>query len=123
MDLIEKINKEIKERKHEIDTDLISDTWHTFKELYTHRNILYIKLCKELSMKKDFWVFKTKEHDDESIMEGYFILGVKLPDNSYISYHMNIENWALCDFAQEIEKSPIKGKYTSNDALTNLLKI
>ena len=123
MNLIEKINKEIKDHEHEIDTDLISDTWHTFKELYTHRNILYIKLCKELSMKKDFWVFKTKEHDDESIMEGYLILGVKLPDNSYISYHMNIENWALCDFAQEIEKSPIKGKYTSNDALTNLLKI
>ena len=123
MDLIEKINKEIKENKHEIDTDLISDTWHTFKELYNHRSILYIKLCKELSMKKDFWVFKTKKHDDESIMEGYFILGVKLPDNSYISYHMNIENWTLCDFAQEIQKSPIKGKYTSNDALTNLLKL
>ena len=123
MDLIEKINKEIKEHKHEIDTDLISDTWHTFGELYKHRSILYIKLCKELSLKEDFWVFKTSKHDDESIMEGYFILGIKLPDNSYISYHMNIDNWALCDFAQEIEKSPIKRKYTSNDALTNLLKI
>ena len=56
-------------------------------------------------------------------MEGYFILGIKLPDNSYISYHMNNEDWDLCEFAQDIEKSPIKGKYTSNDTLTNLLKI
>ena len=123
MNLTEKINKEIKDHDHEMYTDLISDTCHTFKELYNHRSILYIKLCKELSMKKDFLVFKTKKHNDESIMEGYFILGVKLPDNSYISYHINIENWTLCEFAQEIKKSPIKGKYTSNDALTNLLKI
>ena len=122
-EIVAKINQEIKENVKQIDTDLISDTWHTFGELYKHRSILYIKLCKELSLKKDFWVFKTKKHDDESIMEGYFILGIKLPDNSYISYHMNNEDWDLCEFAQEIEKSPIKGKHTSNDTLSNLLKI
>lgn len=76
-----------------------------------------------MQRKKDFLVFKTKKHNDGSIMEGYFILGVKLPDNSYISYHINIENRALREFAQEIKKSPIKGKHTSNDALANLLKI
>ena len=123
MNIINKINQEIKENEENIDTDLISDTWHTFGELYQHRSILFIKLCKELSLKKDYQVFRTKKHNDESIMEEYFILGVKLPDHSYISYHINNEYWDLCEFAKKIEKSPIKGKYTSNDALTNLLKI
>ena len=122
-EIVAKINQEIKENVKQIDTDLISDTWHTFGELYKHRSILYIKLCKELSMKDKYFVYRTKKHYDESIMEGYFILGIKLPDNSYISYHMNNEDWDLCDFAKVISHSPIQGKYTSLDALNNLLKL
>lgn len=123
MNLTEQINNEIKEHVHEIDTDLISDTWHTFGELYQHRSILYIKLCQELSLKKKYFVFKTKKHYDGSIMKGYFILGIKLPDQSYISYHMKNKDWLLCEFAKEIEKSPIEKKYTSTDAISNLLKL
>ena len=121
--IVEKINQEIRENVKQIDTDLISDTWHTFGELYQHRSILYIKLCKELSEKGKYVVYRTRKHFDKSIMEGYFILGIKLPDNSYISYHMNNKNWALCDFAKTISCSPLQEKYTSLDALNNLLKL
>ena len=42
--MVERINKEIKDNMDVINTDLISDGWHTFGELYQHRS-LFIKLC------------------------------------------------------------------------------
>ena len=44
--MIEKINEEIKQNANNIDTDLISDGWHTFGELYHHRSF-----CFQLKMK------------------------------------------------------------------------
>jgi len=121
--MIEKINEEIKQNINNIDTDLISDGWHTFGELYNHRSLLFIKLCKLLSNKDDYFVYKSKKHFDGSQMGGCFNLGIRLPDNTYIAYHIFDKEWSMCDFAKELEKSPIEGKYTSNDAINNLMKI
>ena len=46
-----------------------------------------------------------------------------MPDNTYIAYHMFDKEWDLCGFALELEKSPIEGKFTSNDAINNIEKI
>jgi len=121
--MLEDINEEIKLNIDNIDTDLISDGWHTFGELYRHRSVLFIKLAKVMAMNKKYFVYKARKHSDGTIMDGCFNLGVRLPDETYIAYHLFNEDWETCDFAQELETSPIKGRYTSNDALDNLKKI
>ena len=121
--MIEKINKEIKENIKTINTDLISDGWHTFGELYNHRSLLFLKLCKELSKDEKYLVYKSKKHFDGSDMEGYFNLGVKLQDDTFVAYHISNQYWDECDFAETLEKSPIEGEYSSKDAVNNLMKI
>ncbi|MFA5602776.1 MAG: hypothetical protein WDA21_03475 [Bacilli bacterium] len=120
MNKINEINNLIKNSN--IDVDLISDGWHTFGELYKHRQMLLIKLCQFISKsnRKDLVVWKTRKHNDNTVMEGYFLLGITINKNNYISYHMDNNVWDLCAYAIELDKSPIVGNYNSKMALQNL---
>ncbi len=68
------------------DRELISDGYHTFKELYEHRVTLFIALAnthcdllKELYDKMEIsspWFFpfwKAKKHEDGTMYDGWFI--------------------------------------------------
>ncbi len=92
----EQINKIIKDEK--LDTNKISDGYHTFKELYEHRIALFISLCSQLNsaaeeLGKERVVWKSKIHSDGTSWEGWFMLGIFKEKGKQISYHLPNDYW------------------------------
>jgi hypothetical protein len=105
-------------------TTLISDGYHTFDELYQHRNALFIGICticylNESSYAKIAW--KSRRHDDgELAFNGeYFVLGLGNRPGEMITYHLPISYWEKCELFAEIETSLYDG-HTSDDVLKRL---
>lgn len=137
---VEGVNQVIK--NNNLDTNLISDGYHTFGELYNHRIILYIDLCLYLhlinhgglvydnnkfgggepstrfSAKHQVW--KTKVHSDGSIWEDWFLLGIDKEKGKQITYHLPMEYWFNCSFAETLDKAPEFDGHTSVDVLERL---
>lgn len=120
------INEEIELLSSE-DRGKISDTYHTFDELYEHRIILYIALALSIrvsdthSLKDSVW--KSKKHSDESEWDGWFLLGIGIEQGEQITYHLPTKYWDECDFAKELEKAPSFDGPTSQDVLDRIKKI
>lgn len=74
------------------DTGEISDGYHTFNELYYHRMMLFSIICN--TYKSVAW--KSWKHDDDTMYDDMFIVGVSLPYGDY-SYHYNKEHWDRFD--------------------------
>lgn len=66
----------------------ISDGSHTFEELYFHRMVLFATICNVY--KEHAW--KSWKHDDGTMFDDYFIVGVNTPEGSY-SYHYHKDYW------------------------------
>lgn len=69
-----------------------SDGYHTFNELYEHRNILFISLMKlnpSIS-------WRANNHEDGTMFDGWFIAGMHLPSGD-ISYHLPRSEWEELD--------------------------
>lgn len=112
---VEEINEEIKN----VDSNLISDGYHTFKELYEHRIVLYIALCTQLRHKYKVWMSDT--HSDGSKWEDWFILGINEEEGAQITYHLPMKYWSDCEgFASVKEKAPDFDGHTSKDVLNRL---
>lgn len=103
-------------------TGSISDGYHTFDELYDHRIILFITLCKCLSVEHDK-VWRSKLHSDGSEFKGWFILGIGKEKGKQITYHIPTERWEETDFAETLEKAPEWDGHTSADVLERLKKL
>lgn len=108
-----------------LDTNLISDGYHTFGELYDHRITLFITLCKIIDkdpqyQNSDYAVWKSKKHSDGSEWDGWFILGIGYPSGSQITYHLPISRWTECLFITELPKAPEWDGHTSADVLERL---
>src|SRR6188472_1874918 len=97
MDKEKNINNLIKSEG--IDTNLISDGYHTFAELYEHRIVLYMALCRILDDTGLAQVWKSKKHADGSEWAGWFVLGINHEDGQQITYHLPNSKWDECDFA------------------------
>ena len=116
-------------KKGLIEPKNISDGYHTFDELYKHRAILFITLCKELESNPSYQegqksnVWKSKKHSDNTDFKGWFIMGIGKEKGEQITYHLPNEYWDKVNFAQELDKSPEFDGHTSNDVLTRLLKL
>ncbi len=68
----------------------VSDGYHTFNELYEHRITIFIALMK--SNPKLAWI--APRHSDNSLWEGWFIAGMRLPTGD-VTYHINNKYWEL----------------------------
>ena len=90
MDKIEEINSMID----------MSAGYHTFEELYRHRMILFSIVCNK--EKSRSW--KSKLHDDGTMFDDYFIVGISTDEGQY-TYHYHIDNWDYFD-VEEIEYAP-----------------
>ena len=101
------------------DRGKISDGWHTFDELYDHRNTLFIKLCKQFKEK----VWRSKLHSNGTMHEGVFILGMGKEKGKQITYHISLSKWAETDFAETLDKAPDYDGHTNKDVLKRLEKI
>jgi hypothetical protein len=107
-----------------IDTNRVSDGYHTFGELYDHRCILYIAMCKLLSEKRDSpSVWRSKKHADGSVWEGWFLLGISTRKGEQITYHLPEKLWNGTHFAAVLEKAPEFDGHTSQDVLSRILKL
>ena len=67
----------------------LSDTYHSFNDLYKHRTVLTALLFLNLP-----YAWKSKIHDDGSMFDGMFIIGAPTP-TGMISYHYDLEYWDL----------------------------
>jgi hypothetical protein len=118
----EGINQVIRNNKDKIEVGKISDGFHTFDELYDHRIVLYIALCKAL--KDQHIIFRTQIHSDGSKWEGWFLLGLNVGKGRQISYHLPMSYWEECDFARNpiAEGLPVPkfDGHTSEDVLERL---
>lgn len=122
--------------------ELVSDGYHTFKELYDHRIRLWITLCainadrlfqeikprlsvnpeKEWEEINPFWI--TTVHSDGSSWDGWFLLGFGHKKGQQMTYHLPMPYWMECTkFATIIDKAPEFDGHTSADVLERLKEL
>ena len=101
----------------------ISDGYHTFDELYEHRVQLYILLCKEYYFSKEHKVWKSLLHSDGSKFEGWFVLGINTEPGKQITYHLPLDKWNECHFAEVVVQAPVFDGHSSKDVLNRLKKL
>lgn len=118
-DYIEEINKKIKEfeNANAISTNNISDGCHTFGELYDHRAKLFSVICNKNKTK----AWKSKMHDDGTMFDNYFIVGIETPKGQ-ATYHYEMKYWNLFH-VKELEKAPKWDGHTANEAIERLLSL
>jgi hypothetical protein len=119
----ETINQLIRESK--VDTNKVSDGYHTFGELYEHRIVLFIALCRQASIRNirnsnynPCW--KSLLHSDGTSLEGWFIMGYGRGEGHQITYHMPMEYWDHIKFAEVEARAPKWDGHTSQQALDRI---
>jgi hypothetical protein len=78
----------------------INDGYHTFKELYHHRAILFSVIC---TVYYDL-AWKSWKHADGTMFDDFFIVGVTTPKGNY-TYHYKKSYWDLF-YVRELEHAP-----------------
>lgn len=106
-------------KKEQVDTNKISDGYHTFGELYEHRITLFIALCRIVQdcTLKYVWRYQTDKD--------WFLLGIDKAEGHQITYHLPMSKWKETEFActlTEKEKPQFDG-HTSQDVLDRLNKL
>lgn len=106
------------------DTNIISDGYHTFGELYEHRTTNYLALCRIINQNRTAPVWKSKNHSDGELAFGgtWFLLGINTEPGKQITYHLPIEAWDKCNFV-ELEKAPEWDGHTSADVLERIAQL
>lgn len=98
----------------------LSDGYHSFGVLYTHRYALFIAVCKKAAYNGNI-VFRTQKRSDGTSYDNYFILGLESEPQKQIGYHLPMWLWNECDFATTIDCYPNFDGHTSDDVLLRLL--
>jgi len=98
--------------------DCTCDGYHTFDELYDHRIALFIALSKK--WERDISVWRSKLHADGSNFDDWFILGIDKREERQITYHLPIDKWDDCDYAETLDKAPEWDGHTSDDVLERI---
>lgn len=109
----------------ECETNAVSDSYHTFGELYDHRCLLFLAFLSlqnswfssKFQVSRPGW--RSRTHHDGSVWEGWFIAGTKL-NGKQISYHLPNSLWDSCHWLRDLETAPEWDGHTSQDVLTRL---
>jgi hypothetical protein len=110
----------------------IHDGFHSFRELYEHRCILFVTLCRSIHMpqmrsvgnpsdNKSVW--RSKKHSDGSEWSGWFILGIGTIPGNQITYHLPEKMWDMTSFVPVLEKAPTFDGHTYQDVINRLQKL
>lgn len=106
------------------DTNQISDGYHTFGELYEHRIVLWISRCRGIrvsghhKLRDEVWI--STKHSDGGVWDGWFMLGIGFNPGDQMTYHLPMNYWDECDFAQVLEQAPPYDGHTSADVLKRI---
>lgn len=99
-----------------------SDGYHTFNELYEHRNVLFCSFISHSEYDicnhaiECFW---SRLHSDGTMFDNMIIVGMKTPIG-YITYHMDQKFTANLPGDIEVERAPEWEGHTSFDVLDRL---
>ena len=117
-DIEQKRIKAICEVAHVKEIDDVSDGFHTFKELYYQRMMLFATIVKQNKDK----AWKSLRHEDGELCfgGGWFIVGVDTPEGSY-TYHYEDNFYSLFDCI-ELERGKHWDGHTDKD-VTRLLSL
>ena len=102
----------------------VSDGYHTFDELYEHRIVLYLALCRLMAfmhLRQHNPVWRSKVHSDGTEWEGWFLLGLHTRKGDQITYHLPMKHWDNTGFAKTLKKVPKFDGHTSDDVLERLM--
>lgn len=112
---LELVNESIRSNKI---SNYVSDGYHTFEELYEHRIINYIALCRFAC--DTHYVWRSQKHSDGSIWNGWFLLGINDEAGEQITYHLPTSKWSNCQFALDRDQAPEFDGHTSKDVLERI---
>lgn len=98
--------------------DDLSDGFHTFRQLYYQRMMLFATIVKQNKDK----AWKSLRHEDGELCfgGGWFIVGIDTPEGSY-TYHYKDNYFSLFD-CEELERSKHWDGHTEKD-VTRLLSL
>lgn len=96
----------------------MSDGYHTFNELYHHRALLFATICNMHPEK----AWKSKKHDDGSMYDGMFIVGIET-ESGQATYHYDIEPYWDIFRVRELEKAPVWDGHTPEEALQRIITL
>ena len=103
----------------ETEVENISDGYHTFKELYYHRAVLFATIVNTY---KDY-AWKSMRHSNGKRCfdsDNWFVVGIETPEGQY-TYHYEMKYWDLFNCAV-IEKAPEWDGHRPED-VTRLLSL
>ena len=95
----------------------ISDGYHTFKELYHHRAILFATILNNPMFAPIAW--KAKLHEDGSMYDGMFIVGIDTPAGQ-ASYHYDLDPYWDMFKVKELEHAPHFDGYTPAESIERI---
>lgn len=95
-----------------------SDGYHTFNELYHHRAVLFSVIVKAFSDK----AWKSKQHNDGTMYDGMFIVGIDTPDGQ-ATYHYDIDPYWDMFECRELERAPEWDGHTPAQAIERIRKL
>lgn len=98
-------------------TEDTSDGWHTFKELYHHRALLFSVIVHNY---RDM-CWKSKRHDDGTELGWNFIVGIDTPWGQ-ASYHYGMDYWDMFD-CKVLERAPKYDGYTPEQSVERIAKL
>ncbi len=87
----------------------LKDDYHSMSELYFNRLVLFSVICE--TYKESSW--KSKQHSDGTMFDGFFIVGITTPQGDY-AYHYQMKYWDLFN-VKEIEYAPNYDGHQSSD--------
>ena len=92
-----------------------SDGYHTFKELYHHRAVLFAALIAQMPEK----AWKSKQHSDGTMFDGMFIVGIETPDGQ-ATYHYDIDPYWGLFRCRELDHAPEWDGHTPAQAIERI---
>lgn len=121
----ERLNKEIADLKNAdmLNTKDLSDTYHTFDELYNHRMAFNVALTQVINLlgRTDLYAYKSLSHHDGTMFDGMFIVVIESPVGQ-ISYHYDLWNFDKFQIPT-LEKALEYDGHTPKDTIERLLKL
>lgn len=103
-----------------VDTNQVSDGYHTFGELYEHRIGLFITLCRVYKKLDKVRIWRSERHSDGTIFDGWFVMGIGWHAGKQITYHIPMSKWKETFFAETLERAPHFDGHTPNDVIERL---
>lgn len=94
----------------------VSDGYHTFDELYLHRQVLFAFILKDYAS----FGFRTRLNSEGVGMQGWFIAGLNTPVGQ-VTYHYPESWWKRLSFLRVVERNADYDGHTSEDVVKRLL--